>query len=135
MIVILLVRHYRECRLQYFRLLFYCTSGAQKFFFLMSLHQIDNGATECNGADNSHISRHLVIEFEPVDICIEELLEHQYQHRSGVTDKVDCHDEKSYITFDFETGDEAVEEDTLETEIGNVKAQTLDEQPSLSVSN
>ena len=116
--------------MQHFRFLFYRTSRAQEFFFLISLHQIDNRTAECYGTDYSYITGHLVVKIEPIDIRIKEFLEHQDEYSTSISDEINSHNKESYISFYLEACYEAVEKYALKTKVGNVKAQTLDEQPS-----
>lgn len=119
----------RKSGLQHFRPFFYRLSVTQHLFVLVSLHQIDNRATECHSTDDSHISGRLIIKIEPVDVCMKELLEHQHKHRSGISDKVNRHDEEAHISLNLETSDETVEKDALKAKVSDVKAQTLNKQP------
>ena len=96
----------------------------------MSLYQVDNRTAECYGTDYSYITGHLVIKIEPIDIRIKEFLEHQDEYRTSISDELISHNKESYTAFYLETCYEAVEKYALKTEVGNVKAQTLDEQPS-----
>lgn len=109
--------------MQHFRFLFYRTSGAQEFFFLMSLHQVDNRTAECYGTDYSYITGHLVIKIEPIDIRIKEFLEHQDEYRTGISDEINRHNKESYIAFYLEACYEAVEKYALKTKVGDVKAR------------
>ena len=73
--------------------------------------------------------RELVIELHPIDIRAAKFLEQQYTDSSCISDKVDGGNEESHISFNLEAGYEALEEQSLETKINDVQAQTLKEQP------
>ena len=57
------------------------------------------------------------------------LLGGKQSHRTHVADEVDNGDEETHVSPDAETSDEAIEENRLKSQIGNVEAQALHKQP------
>lgn len=110
-------------------MIFYFFFFSQLSFQFIPLHQIDGRTDECNAAHNAYPSRELVIELHPIDIRAAKFLEQQYTDSSCISDKVDGGNEESHISFNLEAGYEALEEQSLETKINDVQAQTLEEQP------
>ena len=60
---------------------------------------------------------------------VTKLFQDKNQYGSGVSQEVCRHDKEPYISTYLETGDEPVEKDSLESQIGNIQAQALDKQP------
>ena len=61
--------------------------------------------------------------------CKQIFFKYEQCHRACIANKVDGDDKKSYISADFEAGDEALEEDGLESQVGHVDAQALGKEP------
>ena len=60
---------------------------------------------------------------------VTKLFQDKNQYGSGVSQEVCRHDKEPYISTYLETGDEPVEKDSLESQIGNIQAQALNKQP------
>ena len=84
--------------------------------------QIYKGTDKCDTAKDTYITRQPVIKHGPVDIGVTEFFQDEYQYRSGISEEICRHDKETDITANPEAGDEPIEKDSLEGQVGNIQA-------------
>ena len=99
----------------------------------VAAHEVDGGAGKEHRAGNAHVACQAIVEGKPFHVGGTELFDGEDKHRARIADEVDEHDEETDVPPDAEAGNEAVEKDGLETQVGDVKAQALDEKPDEGV--
>ena len=98
-------------------------------FPVLFYKDVDKRTDKGNTASGAYIDAHLVVEICPVDMWGIEFLKEQESKGTHVANEIDGDDEEAHIAFDFKTRDEAFKEYGLETQVGNVQAETLQEKP------
>ena len=98
-------------------------------FLSVALMQIGQREDKGNAADDAHIAGHKIVEMSPVYIGTEQFFRHQYDNGTRISQKVIQSYEETYIAADLEAGNKTVEEDSLKSKIGQIKAKALGKQP------
>ena len=98
-------------------------------FPVLFYKDVDKRADKGDTASGAYIDAHPVVAICPGDMRDFKTEEEQESKCTHVANEIDGDDEEAHITFDFKARDEAFKEYGLETQVGNVQAETLQEKP------